>query len=59
MIAWGAIVLVLFLVSIATAFIGLILVFPVLGHATWRSYRTIRTDDRQENATEHMFIRPA
>lgn len=59
MLAWGAIVSVLFLISIATAFVGLILVFPVLGHATWHAYRTIRSDDRQNGETERMFIRPA
>jgi uncharacterized membrane protein len=42
MIAWGAIVRVLFLVSVATAFIGLIVVFPVLGHATWHAYKAMR-----------------
>ncbi|OSP54102.1 DUF2189 domain-containing protein [Pseudoruegeria sp. SK021] len=42
MIAWGAIVLVLFAVSIATGFIGLIVIFPLLGHATWHAYRTLR-----------------
>ena len=42
MIAWGLIVLVLFLVSVATAFIGLIVVFPVLGHATWHAYKAMR-----------------
>lgn len=42
MIAWGAIVLVLFLLSVATALIGLIIVFPVLGHATWHAYKAMR-----------------
>lgn len=42
MIAWGAIVLVLFLVCVATGLLGLIVVFPLLGHATWHSYRAIR-----------------
>jgi uncharacterized membrane protein len=42
MIAWGAIVLVLFLVSIATGLVGLIIAFPLLGHATWHSYKAIR-----------------
>ncbi|WP_299655744.1 DUF2189 domain-containing protein [uncultured Jannaschia sp.] len=59
MLAWGGVVLGLFLVSVATAFVGLIVVFPVLGHATWHAYRTIRADDRQEGETERMFIRPA
>lgn len=59
MLAWGAIVLVLFLLSIATGFLGLIVVFPVLGHATWHAYRSIRADDRQDSESERMFIRPA
>ncbi len=42
MLAWGAIVLGLILASMATGLVGLILVFPLLGHATWHSYRAIR-----------------
>ena len=42
MLAWGAIVLALFLVAVATGLIGLIVVFPLLGHATWHSYRSLR-----------------
>jgi uncharacterized membrane protein len=41
MLMWGAIVLVLFLVSVVTGLLGLIVIFPLLGHATWRSYRAI------------------
>ena len=41
-IAWGCIALLLFVVSVATAFIGLVVVFPLLGHATWHAYRTLR-----------------
>ena len=59
MLVWGAIVMVLFALSVATAFIGLVIVFPMLGHATWHAYRVIRPDDRQEGDTESMFIRPA
>ncbi|KIN71825.1 DUF2189 domain-containing protein [Sulfitobacter guttiformis] len=59
MLAWGMIVLVLFLASVATAFVGLIVVFPVLGHATWHAYRAIRSADHQNGETENMFIRPA
>jgi uncharacterized membrane protein len=44
MLAWGAIVLVLFLISLATGLLGLIVVFPVLGHGTWHAYRTIRPE---------------
>ena len=37
--AWGATVAVLLALGIMTFFIGLILVLPVLGHATWHLYR--------------------
>lgn len=39
MIAWGAIVLVLFGVAILTGLVGLIIIFPLLGHGTWHAYR--------------------
>ncbi len=42
MLTWGAIVLALFLVSLVTGLLGLIVVFPVLGHGTWHVYRAIR-----------------
>jgi uncharacterized membrane protein len=42
MLAWGLIVLALFLVSLATGLLGLIVVFPLLGHGTWHAYRAIR-----------------
>ena len=42
MLAWGAIVLALFVFSLATALLGLIVVFPVLGHGTWHAWRAIR-----------------
>ena len=41
MIAWGAIVLALFAVSVVTGFIGFIVIFPLLGHATWHAYRAM------------------
>lgn len=44
MLAWGVIVLTLFLASLATGFAGLIVVFPILGHGTWHAYRAIRGD---------------
>lgn len=42
---WGAIVLALFLFSVATAFVGLIVIFPILGHGTWHAYRALRRED--------------
>lgn len=42
MLTWGAIVLGLFLLSVATGLLGLIVVFPWLGHATWHAYKEMR-----------------
>ncbi|MGD9511648.1 MAG: DUF2189 domain-containing protein, partial [Geminicoccaceae bacterium] len=42
MLTWAAIVVVLFALSVATCLIGLIVVFPVLGHATWHAFATMR-----------------
>lgn len=41
MIAWGAMVLALFAVCVATGLIGMIIIFPLLGHATWHAYLAI------------------
>jgi uncharacterized membrane protein len=46
MLTWGAVVLGLFLVSVVTNFVGLIVIFPLLGHATWHAYRALRPDKR-------------
>ena len=43
MLTWAAIVVGLFLISLATGLVGLIVVFPILGHGTWHAYRAIRT----------------
>src|SRR5262249_33428072 len=42
MLIWGAIVLVGFSLCLATGLLGLIVVFPVLGHGTWHAYRAVR-----------------
>jgi uncharacterized membrane protein len=42
MIMWGAVVLALFAVGVATALVGLIVIFPLLGHATWHAYKAMR-----------------
>ncbi len=41
MLVWGAIVLLLTIVGVATGFLGFIILFPLLGHATWHAYRTV------------------
>ncbi len=42
MVMWGVIVSVLFVASVLTALLGLVIVFPLLGHATWHAYKAIR-----------------
>jgi uncharacterized membrane protein len=42
MLMWGAIVLALFLAGVVTALVGLIVIFPLLGHATWHAYKAIK-----------------
>ena len=42
MLAWGAIVLALFALCVATGLVGLVVVFPLLGHATWHSYEAMK-----------------
>jgi uncharacterized membrane protein len=42
MLVWAAIELVLFLFSLMTGLIGMIVVYPLLGHGTWHAYRAMR-----------------
>lgn len=42
MIVWGFVVLVLFALSVATGFLGLIVIFPWLSHTTWHAYKAMR-----------------
>jgi uncharacterized membrane protein len=44
LLAWGLIVLGLFLFSLATGLVGLIVVFPILGHGTWQAYEAVSSD---------------
>jgi uncharacterized membrane protein len=39
MIVWAIIIGVLFAISLASAFLGLVVVLPIIGHATWHLYR--------------------
>lgn len=43
LIAWGAIVAIGLALATLTGFVGLIIVFPVLGHGTWHVWRAIDT----------------
>lgn len=38
---WGALIMLLTLLGFATALLGLVLVVPVLGHASWHAYRDL------------------
>ena len=42
MLVWGVIVLALFLACAATGMLGLIVIFPWLGHATWHAYKSVK-----------------
>ena len=41
MLVWALLIVTLTVVGIATAFVGLAVIFPVLGYATWHSYRAL------------------
>lgn len=42
MLTWGAIVLALLILGLLPGLLGLVVVFPALGHATWHAYRAVR-----------------
>ena len=44
LLLWAAIVLGLFLASLVTGMLGLIVIYPLLGHATWHAYRAVRPE---------------
>lgn len=46
MICWGAIVMVLTIVAIFTGMLGFVVIFPILGHATWHAYLDIRQPEQ-------------
>jgi uncharacterized membrane protein len=46
MLLWAWLIAVLTAIGLATMFLGLIVVFPLIGHATWHAYRTIVTGER-------------
>src|SRR5690625_1338882 len=42
MLTWGAIVVALCGLGLLTGLVGLIVIFPVLGHGTWHAYKAVR-----------------
>ena len=45
MLLWAWLIAMLTAVGIATLFIGLAIMFPLVGHATWRAFRAVFPDD--------------
>jgi uncharacterized membrane protein len=45
MLSWGVLVTVATIVALAPVFLGLLVVLPVLGHATWHLYRIVVVPD--------------
>jgi uncharacterized membrane protein len=56
LLVWGLIITALFAISVATAFIALIVIFPWLGFAMWHGYRTLVVSDvRGRRQKEHAI----
>ena len=45
MTVWGSVIILLFLLGLLTLMIGMIVLFPLLGHATWYAYRDLVKDE--------------
>ncbi|WP_413989544.1 DUF2189 domain-containing protein [Labrys okinawensis] len=45
MLTWAAIVLGLVLASVATGLVGLVVVFPILGHGSWHAYKALASKE--------------
>jgi len=50
MISWAAFIAVMLAVSLASFFVGIIVVLPLLGHATWHLYRRTVSFEGEEEA---------
>ena len=48
MALWAALIAGSMALGIATLFVGLIVAFPLIGHATWHAYRSLVTDSSSE-----------
>ena len=44
LLIWAGIVLALFLASLATGMLALVVTYPLLGHATWHAYRAVQPE---------------
>jgi uncharacterized membrane protein len=50
MLLWAALIAVLTLIGFATYMVGLVLIFPLIGHATWHAYRDLVAPDAMGTA---------
>jgi uncharacterized membrane protein len=41
MLEWALIIVALSVVGFATMFIGMVVIFPLIGHASWHAYRDL------------------
>ncbi|MEM8744523.1 MAG: DUF2189 domain-containing protein, partial [Pseudomonadota bacterium] len=41
MLLWGVLIVAMMAVAFATLFVGMIIIFPLIGHATWHAYRSL------------------
>jgi uncharacterized membrane protein len=41
MLLWAWLIAILSAMGLATLFVGLIIVFPLVGHATWHAYKSV------------------
>jgi uncharacterized membrane protein len=45
---WAVLIVGLMVLGVATSFVGIVIAFPLVGHATWHAYRDIVADDSED-----------
>lgn len=63
MLLWGVLIAGMMAVAFATLFIGMIIVFPLVGHATWHAYKSVigpppRPAKKGQGRTRARRVRP-
>jgi uncharacterized membrane protein len=52
MTVWGSLLVLLFIIGLSTYLIAMIVLFPLLGHATWYAYRDLVKDEPEYDCYE-------
>lgn len=52
MVAWAGLIVLFTAAGIATAFFGLVVAFPLIGHATWHAYRDVVVRDTETSGEQ-------